>query len=82
MRRGQSKNFPRWTKANGWIGGSMRTLYVFTDRRNGDKVVSPGRASVDYPHIPAGPACQVRVATRNEAEQYWQSPLHPGWVTA
>ncbi len=83
MRRGRlHANLPRWTADNGWMGGSMRTLYLFTDKRTGEQLVSPGRASTEYPHIPAGPACRVRVATQGEAEKYWQSPLHKGWTTA
>jgi hypothetical protein len=29
-----------------------------------------------------GPEATVRVATRGEAEELWQRPLHPGWTVA
>lgn len=29
-----------------------------------------------------GPEADVRVATRTEAEEHWQNPLHAGWKVA
>ena len=59
-----------------WQGGDARTLYAFVDQRASTFRVEHGGA--EYYHV--GPNCTVRVATRAEAEEYWQSPLSPGWT--
>lgn len=68
---------PHWNDKRGWIGGDSRTLYAFTGRVTGQVVVYPG----GY-RVPMGPDVAVRIATREEAERLWQSPLHVGWKVA
>ena len=68
---------PRYDARKGWKGGDSRTLYTFTDPATGRLVVRPGGFE-----MPFGPQALVRVATRDEAEQHWQRPLHAGWTTA
>jgi hypothetical protein len=69
---------PRWNEKRGeWVGGDSRTLYAFTGRVTGQTAVYPGRS-----RFPFGPEVDVRVATRDEAERLWQSPLHSGWKVA
>ena len=70
---------PRYTERQGWIGGDSRTLYAFTDRRTGKVGVYPGGGGSNKKllmHV--GPEADVRIATRAEAEELWQSPLK-GW---
>ena len=70
---------PRYTERQGWIGGDSRTLYAFTDRRTGKVGVYPGGGGSNKKllmHV--GPEADVRIATRAEAEDLWQSPLK-GW---
>jgi hypothetical protein len=64
-----------YTEAKGWTGGDDRTLYLVTDKRTGRTLVRPG-----YLLKGIGPVADIRVATRNEAMQGWQSPLHAGWT--
>ena len=74
---------PRYTERQGWIGGDSRTLYAFTDRRTGKVGVYPGGGgSTKKLLMRVGPEADVRVATRAEAEEHWQSPLHVGWKVA
>lgn len=61
---------------NGWSGGDSRTLYTFRDKRTGSVTVRPGGDARGV-----GPECDVRVATKAEAEAHWQNPLHSGWKT-
>lgn len=68
---------PTWNDTKGWTGGNDRTLYAFTDTRTGRVVVRPV-----YDTRGIGPAATVRVATRTEALEQWQNPLHPGWTVA
>ena len=71
---------PRYTERQGWIGGDSRTLYAFTDRRTGKVGVYPGGGgSKKKLLMHVGPEADVRVATRAEAEELWQSPLSSGW---
>lgn len=60
---------------NGEWRGDSTTLYHFTDQHTGRVFVRPPMAGI-------GPACDVRVATRVEAETLWQCPLHTGWRVA
>lgn len=74
---------PRWNEQRGWIGGDNRTLYVFTYPDTGNVYVRPGGGTnkvllgLNY-----GPTTNVRVASREEAEEHWQNPIHPGWKVA
>lgn len=70
-------------KVGAWTGGDDRTLYAFTDKATGKTWVRPGggtkRSSL---MLGIGPEATVRVATKAEAEESWQSPLHGGWKIA
>ena len=69
---------PRWNeKRCEWVGGDRRTLYIFTGRVTGLSAVYPGGS-----RFPFGPDVDIRLATRDEAERLWQSPLHSGWKVA
>lgn len=71
---------PHYTEKLGWHGGDSRTLYAFTDRRTGTIGVYPGGGGSKQKLLMHwGPEADVRIATRSEAEQLWQSPLHAGW---
>lgn len=61
----------------GWQGGMGTALYAVTDKRTGAIQVRPG----DW-FAGIGPEVTIRVATRDEAERLWQSPLHSGWIVA
>jgi hypothetical protein len=66
---------PRYDARRGvWKGGDSRTLYAFTSLLTGITWVAPGSSTMNW-----GPQVTVRVATREEAEELWQQPLHPGW---
>ncbi len=71
------RSLPRYDERKGWRGGDHRTLYAFVDDRTGNILVRPGGL---LPNI--GPAATVRIATRDEAERLWQSPLSSGWKVA
>lgn len=79
---------PRFRPKQGtWTGGDSHTLYTFTDTHGGTgekfKVVRPGGGSRASSYMKGiGPNAEVRVATKAEAEQHWQSPLHSGWKIA
>jgi hypothetical protein len=74
-RRGQ---LPRYDQRKGsWTGGDTRTLYTFADPATGRVWVVPGGYLMLY-----GPQATVRVSSRDEAEEHWQSPLHEGWRVA
>lgn len=76
-RRGRA-SLPRYDERKGmWRGGDGRTLYAFTGLRTGSTLVRPGGRTVNI-----GPEVTVRIATREEAERLWQSPLHSGWTVA
>lgn len=62
-----------YTEEGGWQGGDDRTLYTITDRRTGRVLVRPGH------ELRGGPEVDIRMATREEAEEHWQRPLHVGW---
>jgi hypothetical protein len=69
---------PRYDARKGnWTGGDSRTLYAFTDPATGRVWVVPGGYAMLY-----GPQATVRIATRDEAEERWQRPLHAGWKVA
>ena len=72
------KNLLTWndTKCR-WEGWDMNTLYAITDNRTGKLLVRPG---FDMRSI--GPEVTIRVATRTEAEERWQKPLHAGWTVS
>ncbi len=65
---------PRYSESGGWRGGAKKTLFAITDKRTGRVIVRPREQMRGV-----GPEVRVRVATRAEAEQHWQSPLHSGW---
>jgi len=66
---------PRYDERKGlWRGGDSRMLYAFTSLLTGITWVAPGGSTMNW-----GPQVTVRVATREEAEELWQQPLHPGW---
>lgn len=69
---------PRFDARKGrWMGGDSSTLYAFTDPATGRVWVVPG----GYPML-YGPQATLRIATRDEAEEHWQRPLHAGWKVA
>jgi hypothetical protein len=69
---------PRYNARRGlWSGGESRTLYAFTSLATGRTWVVPGGYAMHW-----GPEATVRVATRDEAEELWQRPLHSGWTVA
>jgi hypothetical protein len=71
-------SLPRYDERKGlWCGGDSRTLYAFTSLQTGRTWVAPGATEMYW-----GPEATVRVATRDEAEELWQRPLHPGWMVA
>lgn len=71
-------SLPRYNARRGlWSGGDSRTLYAFTSLATGRTWVVPGGYAMNW-----GPEATVRVATRDEAEELWQRPLHPGWTVA
>jgi hypothetical protein len=72
------KRLPRYNQSCRWEGGDSRTLYAFIDKRTGTVKVRPGALS-EHAVCGIGPECDVRIATRTEAETHWQNPLHSGW---
>lgn len=75
---GRRGSLPRYDERKGlWRGGDSRTLYAFTSLQTGRTWVAPGGTEMYW-----GPEATVRVATRDEAEELWQRPLHPGWTVA
>lgn len=71
---------PRFRPKQGtWTGGDSMTLYAFTSKVTGKTFVRPGHKH-DMRTI--GPDAEVRVATKAEAEELWQNPLHSGWKVA
>ena len=69
---------PQYSESKGWTGGDARALYAITDVRTGRTIVRPVEQMTGV-----GPAVTVAQATRAQAEELWQSPLHSGWkVTA
>lgn len=74
-------DLPRYTEKHGWVGGDSRTLYAFTDRRTGQVAVYPGGGAKKKLLMHVGPEADVRIASRSEAEELWQSPLR-GWTVA
>lgn len=75
---GRRGSLPRYNARRAlWSGGDSRTLYAFTSLRTGRTWVVPGGYDMNW-----GPEATVRVATRDEAEELWQRPLHPGWTVA
>ena len=78
-RRASRVSLPRWSDTKGWKGGDSRRLYAFVDNLTGRVTVHHGNAGLRHSSVPVGPNATVRPATRLEAEQHWQSPLHAGW---
>jgi hypothetical protein len=74
-RRGSLPRFDE--RRTQWVGGDGRTLYTFTSNLTGQSWVIPGGYRMNW-----GPDATVRVATRAEAEEMWQRPLHSGWRVA
>jgi hypothetical protein len=72
-------SLPRYDARRGWVGGDTRTLYTFTADRTGAVGVYPGGGSGKKLLMHWGPEANVRIATRPEAEEHWQRPLHAGW---
>lgn len=75
----RKQTLPYYDHAAGrWHGGDSRTLYAFRDKRTHHVTVRPGgRGRTHFSGI--GPECEVNVATHDEAEANFQSPLHHGW---
>jgi len=74
---------PSYREGRGWVGGDNRTLYAFTYQDTGNVLVRPGGGpNEDLLGMNQGPTKDVRVATREEAEEHWQNPIHPGWKVA
>lgn len=74
---------PRYDERRGmWIGGDTRTLFTFTGKVTGAVGVYPGGGSRGKLLMNWGPEATVRLATRAEAEEHWQKPLHAGWKVA
>jgi hypothetical protein len=74
-------SLPKYNEQRGWVGGDTRTLYTFTGKVTGGVGVYPGggpRGKV-FSGGGWGPEATVRQATRAEAEEHWQKPLHVGW---
>lgn len=70
------RSLPRFDERKGmWRGGDSRTLYAFTSLMTGRTWVVPGGYEMNW-----GSQATVRVATRAEAEELWQRPLHSGWI--
>ncbi len=65
----------KYSRESGWTGGDARTLYLITDTRTGVSVVRPGDCLQGI-----GPAVDIVIARRCDAEVLWQSPLHSGWT--
>lgn len=72
-------SLPHYDEKRGWIGGDDRTLYTFTGRVTGAVGVYPGGGPRKKLLMNWGPDAIVRPATRAEAEEHWQNPLHVGW---
>lgn len=74
---------PKWNARRGvWMGGDTKTLYTWTDKRINKKFVRPGAGPRRQLRSAAGAGPEVtavRLATKAEAEKYWQKPLHAGW---
>lgn len=71
---GKGDALPTYSDKSGWKGGEKNRLYHITDKRTGGVQVRP------VEHMRGiGPEADVRHATRAEAEQHWQKPLHAGW---
>jgi hypothetical protein len=64
------------------VGGDNRTLYTFTGKMTGAVEVHPGGGPNKKLLMGWGPDATVRLATKQEAEAHWQSPLHAGWKVA
>lgn len=77
MTKTKKTGTPKYSvKRGAWLGGDSRTLYTFTGKVTGEKIVHYG----GYPIFKIGPEATVTVATRDEAEALWQNPLHSGWT--
>lgn len=76
-------SLPKYDARRGmWIGGDTRTLYTFTGKVTGGVGVYPGGGPRGKLLMNWGPEATVRLATRAEAEEHWQNPLHAGWKVA
>ncbi len=64
-----------YSARHGWRGADTRTLYTITDTLTGRMIVRPGGELRGI-----GEDAQIRIATRSEAEEHWQRPLHAGWT--
>lgn len=74
-------HLPKYNFAKGyWMNGHPSTLYTFVDRQTRQFIVRPGERGRHTIGPAIGPECDVRVATRAEAEEKWQNPLNPGWT--
>lgn len=54
-----------------------RTLYAITDRRTGTVLVRPGGLMCGY--VDRDDVVDIQVATRHQAEEGWQCPVHPSY---
>jgi hypothetical protein len=78
---GKPVSLPRWSEKRGWHGGDRRTLYLFSLPRP-DGVIASNVYPGDRLPEAADHRSSVRVATRAEAEEMYQDPLHVGWNVA
>jgi len=78
----ERRGLPKYSaKLGGWVGGDKRTLYTFSSPSGSWWRVAPGNGGEGGAKqvIVHGPDTIVRVATKAEAEEKWQNPLHGGW---
>lgn len=68
------RRMPKYSERKGWHGGDKHAIYAFVDKRTHNV-----RACPVYAAGGVGPEVTVRMATRAEAEEQWQRPLHAGW---
>ncbi len=74
----ERRGLPKYSaKKGGWTGGDTRTLYAFSSPSGSWLRVIPGMGGKGV--VVHGPETIVRVATKAEAEEKWQNPLHGGW---
>lgn len=71
---GKAVKMPQYSERGGWKGGEKNRLYHITDKRTG----KPSVMGVEHMRG-VGPEVDIRHATRGEAEEHYQKPLHPGW---
>lgn len=76
---GRPASLPKWSEKRGWHGGDRHTLYLFSWPRSDGVILSNVYPGDRIPEA-ADHRSVVRVATRAEAEEMYQDPLHGGWT--